>query len=48
VRGLLDGVEQGDARAAKLLLDRIWPAPATREEPKPAIVLRFDAQDLEA
>ena len=30
------------------ILDRIWPAPATKGEPKPVIKLVVDAQDLEA
>ena len=44
VRALLDAIERGDARAAKLILDRIWPA--TKEESKPVIQLVLDAQDL--
>ncbi len=47
VRALLDAIEGGDARAAKLLLDRIWPAQPTKEQ-KPAVILHFDAQDLDA
>ncbi len=43
VRALLDAIERGDARAAKPILDRIWPAPATKEDPKPTVILRFDA-----
>ena len=46
VRTLLDATERGDARAAKLLLDRVWPA--AKDEPKPALILHFDAQDREA
>jgi hypothetical protein len=42
VRAPLDAVERGDGRAAKLVLDRIWP-PA-----KQPIELHFDAQDLDA
>ncbi len=48
VRALLGAIERGDARAARPILDRIWPAPATREEPKPAIQIVVDARDLEA
>ncbi len=47
VRALLDAIERGDARAAKPVLDRIWPAPATKGEPKPVIKLVVDALDLE-
>ena len=47
VRALLNAIERGDARAAKRILDRIWPAPATKGEPKPVIKLAVDAQDLE-
>ena len=46
VRTLLDAAERGDARAAKLLLDRVWPA--AKEEPKSAVILHFDAQDASA
>ena len=46
VRGLLDASERGDGRAAGLILDRVWPA--AKQEPKQAIELYFDAQDLEA
>ena len=48
VRALLTAVERGDVRAAKAILDRIWPAPATKEESKPAVHLHFDAQDRDA
>ena len=48
VRALLDAIERGDARAAKPILDRIWPAPAAKEDPKPTVILRFDAQDAES
>ncbi len=48
VRALLDAIERGDARAAKPVLDRIWPAPATKGEPKPPVqFVVVDAQDLE-
>ena len=46
VRALLEAIERGDARAAKPILDRIWPALATKGEPKPVIKLAVDAQDL--
>ncbi len=46
VRALLDAIERGDGRAAKLIFDRIWP-PA-KQEPKQAIELHFDAQDRDA
>jgi len=47
VRTLLAATERGDARAAKLLLDRIWPAPTTKEEAKPVLQLVVvDEQDL--
>ena len=46
VRNLLDATERGDARAAKLLLDRVWPA--TKAEPKPSVILYFDEQDRNA
>ncbi len=46
VCALLGAIERGDARAAKPVLDRIWPA--AKGEPKPAVHLHFDAQDLEA
>ncbi len=45
VRALLDAIERGDARAAKAILDRIWPAPATKGEAKPVIQLVVDSQD---
>ena len=48
MRALLDAIERGDARAAKPILDRIWPAAATKEDRKPAVILRFDAQDAES
>ena len=46
VRALLDAIERGDARAPKAILDRIWPAPATKGETRPVIQLVVDAQDL--
>jgi hypothetical protein len=46
VRAQLDATERGDARAARLVLDRIWPA--TKQEPTQAIELHFDAQDRDA
>ncbi len=48
VRALLDSIERGDARAARPVLDRVWPAPATKGEPKQAVQIVVDAQDLEA
>ena len=48
MRALLDAIERGDARAAKPILDRIWPAPAAKEKSKPAVILHFDAQDRNA
>ena len=48
VRTLLKATEDGDARAAKLLLDRVWPIPSTKDATKSDIILHFDAQDLEA
>ncbi len=49
VRALLDAFEGGDARAGKLLFDRIWPVPVAKEESKPAVqFVLVDAQDLEA
>jgi len=46
VRALLDASERGDGRAARLVLDRIWP-PA-KQEAKQTIELYFDAQDRDA
>jgi hypothetical protein len=46
VRALLDAIEGGDGRAAKLIFDRIWPA--TKHEPKQTIELHLDAQDRDA
>ena len=46
MRALLGAIGRGDARATKPILDRIWPAPATREEARPVIQLVVDAQDL--
>ena len=46
VRALLDAIERGNGRAAKLILDRIWP-PA-KQEARQAIELHFDAQDRDA
>lgn len=40
VRALLDAIERGDARAAKPVLGRVWPAPATKGEPKPGLTER--------
>ncbi len=48
VRALLDAIERGDARAAKAILDRIWPAPATKGQARAVIQLVVDAQDLGA
>ncbi len=45
VRALLDAAERGDGRAAKPMLDRIWPA--TKQESKQPIELYFDAQGRE-
>ncbi len=45
---MLDALEQGDPRVAKLVLDRIWPLAVGEVESKPTVVLRFDAQDAEA
>jgi hypothetical protein len=42
----LDAIERGDGRAAKPILDRIWP-PA-KQEARQAIELHFDAQDRDA
>ena len=47
VRALLDAIERGDARAAKPILDRIWPAPDKRQKSLQAVKLVLDAQDLE-
>lgn len=46
VRALLDAAEDGGIRAAKIILDRLWPA--TKQKPKQAIELYFDAQDVDA
>ncbi len=48
VRALLDATERGDGRAAKLLLDRVWPPPAAKVDSNQTVVLHFDAQDAEA
>ena len=45
---MLDALEQGDPRVAKLVLDRVWPLPVVEGESKPTVILRFDAQDAEA
>jgi len=45
VRALLDAIERGDGRVARLVLDRIWP-PA--KQPNADVRLYFDAQDLDA
>jgi hypothetical protein len=45
VRALLDALESGNRRAAKSMLDRIWP-PA--KQPNANVRLYFDAQDLDA
>ena len=45
VRSLLDALERGDTRVAKIFLDRIWPQ-AKREAA--GVVLVFDAQDRDA
>ncbi len=46
VRALLDAIERGDGRAAKLIFDRILP-PTKRGAMQP-IELHFDAEDLDA
>lgn len=46
VRALLDAAEDGGIRAVKIILDRLWPA--TKQKPKQAIELYFDAQGLDA
>lgn len=48
VRALLDAAESGDVRAARPILERIWPAPPKGEESRMAVVLHFDAQDAES
>jgi hypothetical protein len=45
VRALLDAIERGDGRAAKLTFDRIW-TPA--KQPNADVRLYFDAQDRDA
>ena len=45
VRALLDAIEGGDTRAAKLVLDRVW---AEKNGPSASVQLFFDAQGANA
>jgi hypothetical protein len=46
LRSLLDGIEAGDPRLAKLLLDRIWPEPRSMPGfPQHNVVIQFYRDD---
>ena len=47
VRVMLDAVERGDTRVAKLVLDRVWPVPAGEGESKRPVLIYLDALDAE-
>lgn len=46
-RAILDRAEAGDGRLAKLVLERLWPAPVNGRDLTQPVVVLFDDQDRE-